>query len=83
MVTIHGRTAVQRYKRPADWGAIEAAATAASIPVVGNGDLLTLFDIEQRQQNTACAALMIGRGALMKPWVFAEVQQVPPGLYCC
>lgn len=77
MVTIHGRTAVQRYKRPADWSYIEAAANAASIPVVGNGDLLTLFDIQQRRQNTACAALMIGRAALIKPWVFEESKQVP------
>lgn len=76
MVTIHGRNAQERYRRPADWVAIEAAAAASGVPVVGNGDLYTLFEIERRKQNTSCSALMIGRGALMKPWVFDELRQV-------
>ena len=44
-VTVHGRTAEQRYKRPADWGAVAAVAAAGSGPVIGNGDLLTFYEV--------------------------------------
>jgi tRNA-dihydrouridine synthase len=66
----------QRYKRPADWNIINAAAEAVSIPVVGNGDLLTLFETEHRRQTGSTHALMTGRGALVKPWIFEEYTQV-------
>lgn len=66
----------QRYKRPADWDIINAAAASVSIPVVGNGDLLTLFEVEHRRQSGCVHALMTGRGALVKPWLFEEVKLV-------
>jgi len=43
-VTVHGRTAEQRYRRPADWGAVAAVAAAGSGPVIGNGDILTHYE---------------------------------------
>ena len=46
-VTVHGRTAEQRYKRPADWGAVAAVAAAGSGPVIGNGDLLTFYEVRK------------------------------------
>jgi tRNA-dihydrouridine synthase len=66
----------QRYKRPADWDIINEAAAAVSVPVVGNGDLLTLFEVQHRKQHGSTHALMTGRGALIKPWIFEEVKTV-------
>jgi tRNA-dihydrouridine synthase 3 len=66
----------QRYKRPADWKIINAAAESVSIPVIGNGDLLTQFEAEHRKQSGSTHALMTGRGALVKPWIFEEYKLV-------
>jgi tRNA-dihydrouridine synthase 3 len=74
-VSIHGRTAEQRYKRPSDWSIIEEVARAVDIPVVGNGDLLTWYEAANRADGSACHAMMIGRGALIKPWIFEEIRQ--------
>ena len=41
-VTIHGRTMEQRYKRAADWGLVQQAAHALTVPIIGNGDVLRL-----------------------------------------
>jgi tRNA-dihydrouridine synthase 3 len=72
-VTLHGRTRQQRYSRVADWeyiGRCGAAAAAAGIPLVGNGDILAPSDWEAHMATGAVATCMIGRGALMKPWIF-------------
>jgi hypothetical protein len=53
-VTVHGRTAEQRYRRPADWGAVAAVAAAGSGPVIGNGDILTHY--EARRAPRTCSA---------------------------
>jgi len=74
-VTIHGRTAQQRYKRPADWALIQKVAESTSIPVIGNGDVLTHYEAKRRLLNHGCTAIMIGRGALMRPWIFWEVKR--------
>ena len=66
----------QRYKRPADWDIINAAAESVSMPVIGNGDLLTRFEVEHRKQSGRLHGLMTGRGALVKPWIFEEVKLV-------
>lgn len=70
-VTVHGRTALQRYKKPADWGLIEAVAATAGVPVIGNGDILTHYEA-QRRLDGGCLAVMVGRGALIRPWIFQE-----------
>ena len=54
-VTVHGRTAEQRYKRPADWGAVAAVAAAGSGPVIGNGDLLTFYEVRSCRSFSGCA----------------------------
>ena len=74
-VCLHGRTAEQRYTKAADWGLIGELASALSIPVIGNGDLLTHFEAEKRQAESGCAAVMLARGALIKPWLFQEVAE--------
>ncbi|KAK9868063.1 hypothetical protein WJX84_011334 [Apatococcus fuscideae] len=74
-ISIHGRTMEQRYKRAADWDLIAAAARSSAIPIIGNGDILTLYEAQRRLQGTGCWGLMSGRGALIKPWIFTEFQE--------
>jgi len=72
-VTIHGRTMTQRYTRPADWGMISKVGKGGyGIPVIGNGDILTHYEAADRLAMEGVDALMVGRGALIKPWIFAE-----------
>jgi tRNA-dihydrouridine synthase 3 len=74
-VTVHGRTMTQRYKRPADWAVIEGAARRAGAPpLIGNGDVLTHYEVARRMGGHGCLAVMVGRGALTKPWLFQEVR---------
>jgi tRNA-dihydrouridine synthase 3 len=74
-VTLHGRSRRQRYRRAADWEAVGALVEALSIPVIGNGDLLTWRDVDARRRQSGCASVMIGRGALIKPWIFKEIER--------
>ena len=71
-LTIHGRTAQQRYKKSADWDLIKRIAQNTQLPIIGNGDVLTLHEARNRIENYDVSAVMIGRGALTKPWVFQE-----------
>lgn len=71
-LTVHGRTREARYRHPAEWDAIAEIAAAVPIPVIGNGDLLYPHEIHHRLQTSGCAAVMVARGALIKPWVFLE-----------
>jgi len=74
-VSLHARTAEQRYAGPADWDAIgELKAAIASIPVLGNGDIWEAADALEMQQRTGCDGVVIGRGCLGRPWIFAELQ---------
>jgi tRNA-dihydrouridine synthase 3 len=68
-----------RYKKAADWELISQVAADAAVPIIGNGDILTHYEASQRQQQYGCAALMVGRGALIKPWIFQEVKEVGSG----
>lgn len=74
-LTVHGRTREQRYSRAADWDAIARIAAERSIPVIGNGDLLTWYETHERWQSSGVASVMIGRGALIKPWLFREIAE--------
>ena len=73
-IAIHGRTREQRYSRAADWDAIGRVAAERSIPVVGNGDVLAPFEAEARAQRSGVTSVMVGRGALIKPWIFRELR---------
>ncbi len=74
-VTVHGRTREQRYSRAADWDAVARIAAERTIPVIGNGDLLTWYETHDRWQRSGVASVMIGRGALIKPWIFREIAE--------
>jgi tRNA-dihydrouridine synthase len=71
-VVVHGRTRDARYRFAADWDAIGEVAHAVSVPVIGNGDLLFGHQVEAARQRSGCAAVMVARGALIKPWLFRE-----------
>ena len=71
-LTVHGRTRQARYRHPAEWDVIAEIAAAVPVPVVGNGDLLFAHEIADRLRTSGCAAVMIARGALIKPWIFQE-----------
>ena len=74
-ITVHGRTREQRYSRAADWDAIARIAAERSIPVIGNGDLLTWYETHARWRQSGVASVMLGRGALIKPWLFREIAE--------
>jgi tRNA-dihydrouridine synthase 3 len=71
-IIVHGRTRNARYRFAADWDAIGEIAAAVPVPVVGNGDLLFPHEIEAARRRSGCAAVMIARAALIKPWIFRE-----------
>lgn len=80
LIALHGRTKEQRYSGHADWDAIAEVKSLVKIPVVGSGDVRTVADIQRMKQHTQCDAVMIGRGAIANPWIFARLdrEQVPP-----
>ena len=72
-VAVHGRTREQYYSGKADWDIIRQVKEAVSIPVIGNGDLITAEDVIAMQRQTGCDGFMIGRGAQGNPWIFSQV----------
>ena len=73
-LTVHGRTRAQGYSGTADWEVIAAVAAAVSIPVIGNGDLVTPMDVARRRAETKVAGVMIGRAAMSAPWIFRQTK---------
>src|SRR5205085_3766266 len=73
-LTVHGRTRAQGYSGSADWNVIGQVAAAASIPVIGNGDLTSPHEVAARREQTGIAGVMIGRAAMTAPWIFSQVK---------
>lgn len=71
-VTVHARTTRQGFKGRADWEVIARVKEAVKIPVIGNGDVYCADDMRRMLDQTGCDGVMIGRGALGNPWIFAE-----------
>lgn len=72
LVAIHPRTKEQRYSGAPRWEAIAELKQALAIPVIGNGDVTTPAEIDAMLAYTGCDAVMIGRGAIGNPWLFAR-----------
>lgn len=74
MVTVHGRTRQQRYGGPVDHRIILAVKQAVSVPVVANGDIVDRNSLALMLERTGADGVMVGRGALGNPWLFAELR---------
>lgn len=73
-ITVHGRTRAQMYAPPVDLSVIADVKKNVSIPVIGNGDIVDGMSAARMLEETNCDAVMVGRGALGRPWVFAQIE---------
>lgn len=72
-ITVHGRTKVQMYAPPVNTDIIKQVKEAVKIPVIGNGDVIDGPSAARLMEETGCDMVMIGRGALGRPWVFSQI----------
>lgn len=72
-IAVHGRTREQFYSGKADWDIIGQVKNVVSIPVIGNGDIVSVEDVVKIREMTNCDAVMIGRGAQGNPWIFKRI----------
>jgi nifR3 family TIM-barrel protein len=72
-ITVHGRTKVQMYAPPVNTDIIRQVKQAVSIPVIGNGDVVDGISAARLMEETGCDMIMVGRGALGRPWVFSQI----------
>jgi len=78
-ITVHPRLATQGFGGKADWSLIAAIKNSVSIPVIGNGDIVTPEDVLSMIKETGCDAVMIGRAAIGNPWLFSQVMSLMNG----
>ena len=74
-ITLHPRTTVQMYKGHANWDLIKELKDSVNIPVIGNGDIKSIEDINKMFTQTNCDGIMIGRAALGNPWFFTQIKK--------
>ncbi|UCG24211.1 MAG: tRNA-dihydrouridine synthase family protein [Chloroflexota bacterium] len=75
LIALHPRTKEQQYRGAAQWEAIAALCEAVNVPVIGNGDVVAPQDVDRMKSQTGCQAVMIGRGAIGNPWLFARTEK--------
>ncbi len=73
-ITVHGRTRAEYYSGNADWNIIKEIKESVSIPVIGNGDIKTVYDAEKMFEQTNCDGIMVSRASLGNPWIFEHIQ---------
>ncbi len=73
-ITVHGRTRQQFYAGIADWSAVAAVKAAVDLPVIVNGDVVDLASARAALEQSGADAVMIGRGALGRPWIAAAIE---------
>ena len=72
-LALHGRTAAEFYGGQANWEPIAELAGLLDIPVLGNGDIWEAADAIRMVRETGCAGVVVGRGCLGRPWLFADL----------
>lgn len=72
-ICVHPRTRSQRYEGLSDWSIIKEVKESVNIPVIGNGDIKTVYDAKRMIEETGCDAVMIGRAALGNPWLIRDI----------
>lgn len=79
MITVHGRTRDKMYSGEVNFGEIAAAKNAVKIPVIANGGIFTPADADELMEKTGTDGVMVARGAMFNPWLFAEITGTPVG----
>ncbi len=83
-LAVHARTRAQGFKGEADWNWITRVKETVNIPIIGNGDITAPQHVKEMFEQTGCDAVMIGRGAINRPWIFNQAKEfsktgkVPP-----
>jgi tRNA-dihydrouridine synthase B len=77
-VILHPRTVEQGFSGDADWSLIKSVGDRLQIPLIGSGDIRTPKDAFRMMDESGCNGVMVGRGALGKPWIFKEILDSPP-----
>ncbi len=78
-ITVHGRTAEQKFRGSVDLEGVAAVAAAVTVPVIGNGDIRSANDAMHMLATTGCDGLMIGRAATAQPWIFRQIADTLAG----
>lgn len=79
MIAVHGRTRTQLYTGLADWSVVQDVAANVRVPVVGSGDVTTAEEAIFRARMPGIAGVMIGRAAIMNPWIFGQIDDLVAG----
>lgn len=74
-IAVHGRTRMQYYSGKADWNIIGQVKEAVTVPVIGNGDIFAPEDGKAMLEQTNCDGIMLGRGALGRPWLYRQMTE--------
>ncbi len=74
-IAVHGRTRQGKFKAPVDYDAIAEVKAAVKIPVIANGDIDSPAKAKWVLEHTKCDGIMIGRGAVGRPWIFKEIKE--------
>lgn len=75
-IAVHGRTQKQGYTGLANWDVVKAVKEAVSIPVIGNGDVFSAEEFKKKMAYSGCDYIMIARGAIGNPGIFAEINNL-------
>lgn len=76
LLTVHGRTRAQKFTGSADWRFIKSVKRSVSIPVIANGDIESIEDARTCLQQSEADGIMVGRGAIGRPWLLPEINRV-------